>query len=210
MALKKFDRERKKFELINPASRIPDNHICFVVKEIVETIDFSDANEKFLHTPGEPAYDREVLTLLVLMGAVDKVFSARDLEYQSRFNFAYIYLTANSTPNYRTIQRFKNEHPELLREAFVKSREIGRELGIVRLARLGQDGTTVKADASKDSRFDEADLLIARELVEKGFHVEEEENILYDEKSDRTFTKKEYEQLRKEISKISNEKKEKI
>ncbi|GAA5818562.1 MAG: transposase [Methanobrevibacter sp. CfCl-M3] len=75
MALRKFDRERENFELINPAERIPDDHICFLVKEIVERIDFTESNEKFLHTAGEPAYDRELLTLLVLMGAVDGRFS---------------------------------------------------------------------------------------------------------------------------------------
>jgi transposase len=201
MALKKFDRERKNFELINPALRIPDDHICFVVKEIVESIDFTQANEKFLHTPGEPTYDRELMTLLVLMGAIDGKFSARDLEYQAKFNFVYIYLTANSTPNYRTIQRFKNDNPELLREAFVRTREIGRKLGIIHLKNLAQDGTTVKAKASKNSRFEEIDLLIAKELIEKGIHVEEEEDRLYEGKSGRTFTKKEFTQLKKEIRK---------
>jgi hypothetical protein len=41
MALMKFDRSRWNFEFINPAERIHDDYICFIVKEIVESIDFA-------------------------------------------------------------------------------------------------------------------------------------------------------------------------
>jgi transposase len=194
MALKKFDRGRENFELINPALRIPDDHICFVVKEIVESIDFSKVNASFLHTPGEPAYDREQLAMLVLMGAVDGKFSGREIEEQARFNFAYIYLSGNATPSYKTINRFKKENKEIMRTAFVKTRELGRELGIVKLENLAIDGTTVKANASKKSRYDVIDLLIAKELVEKGISVDEEEDILYDNKSGYRLTKEQMEQ----------------
>jgi transposase len=201
MALKKFDRKREKFDLINPVERIPEDHICFVVKDIVETIDFTEANAKFIHTPGEPAYDRELLTLLVLMGAIDKKFSSRDLENAARFDFVYIYLTANATPDFRTIQRFKNDNKELLREAFVKTREIGRKLGIVKLRNLAIDGTTVKASASKNSRYSKIDLLIAKELVEKGIRVDEKEDILYEKESGNIFTSEQLKQLKKELKK---------
>ena len=201
MALRKFDRRRENFELINPAERIPEDHICFIVKDIVESVDFSKLNEKFLHTPGEPAYDREQLAMLVLMGAVDGNFSGRDIEEQARFNFAYIYLSGNATPTYRTINRFKKENKELMREVFVRTREIGRELGIVKLENLAIDGTTVKANASKNSRYDKIDLLIAKELVNKGITVDIEEDILYDNKSGYTFTPEQFEQLKKELEK---------
>jgi transposase len=201
MVLKKFDRSRKNFELINPALRIPEDHICFIVKEIVESIDFSKINAQFLHTPGEPAYDREQLAMLVLMGAVDSKFSGRDIAEQARFNFAYIYLSGNATPSYKTINRFKKENRELMRTAFVKTREFGRKLGIIKLENLAIDGTTVKANASKNSRYDVIDLLIARELVEKGIIVDEEEDILYDNKSGHKFTKEQMEQLKEALEK---------
>jgi transposase/Pyruvate/2-oxoacid:ferredoxin oxidoreductase delta subunit len=201
MALRKFDRSRQNFELINPAERIPEDHICFLVKDIVESNDFSKLNEKFLHTPGEPAYDREQLAMLVLMGAVDGVFSGRDIEEQARFNFAYIYLSGNATPSYKTINRFKKESKEFMKQVFVRTREMGRELGIVKLENLAIDGTTVKANASKNSRYDIIDLLIAKELVDKGIAVDEEEDILYDKKSGYTFTPEQFEQLKKELKK---------
>jgi transposase len=173
VALKRFDRSREDLEPIDPVVRIPEDHICFIVKEIVESVDFSKINEKYHHTPGEPAYDREQLAMLVLMGAVEGKFSGRDVANEALLNFAYIYLSGNATPDQRTINRFKKENKELMKRAFVRTREIGRELGIIKLENLAIDGTTVKANASKNSRFDKIDLLIAKELVEKGITVDE-------------------------------------
>jgi transposase len=201
MALKKFDRSRQNIELLNPIDRIPKDHVCFIVKEIVESIDFSEINEKYVHTPGEPAYDREQLAMLVLMGALDGKFSGRKIAEMARINLVYIYLSGNATPDQRTINRFKKENKELMRKAFVRTREIGRELGIVTLKNLAIDGTTVKANASKKSRYDKIDLLIAKELVEKGIIVDEEEDRLYGEETGDTLTKEDLNQVKKEIKK---------
>jgi transposase len=150
-------------------------------------------------------------------------FSEREIEEHPRFNFAYIYLSSNATLSHKTINSFKNslllnlllffslchktinsfknENKELMWKIFVRTRKMGRELGIVKLKNLAIDGTTVKANASKNSRYDKMDLLIAKELVEKGISIDEEENILHDKKSEYRFTSEQLKQLKRELEK---------
>ncbi|GAA5818561.1 MAG: Pseudogene of conserved hypothetical protein [Methanobrevibacter sp. CfCl-M3] len=78
---------------------------------------------------------------------------------------------------------------------------MGRELGIVRLKNLAIDGTTIKANASKNKRYKKIDLLMARELVEKGITVDEEEDILYNNESGSAFTEEQLKKLKKELEK---------
>ena len=60
MALKKYDQDQSRLIWFNPKSNIPEGHICFLVDEIVEGLDFSEVNGKYENTPGTPAYNRKL------------------------------------------------------------------------------------------------------------------------------------------------------
>ena len=46
---------------------IPKDHPCYFIKNVVDLIDCSKANQEFRGTPGEFAYPRELLLRLILM-----------------------------------------------------------------------------------------------------------------------------------------------
>lgn len=183
MVLRRYEKGQTKFELNNPLNNIPNDHICFLVEKIVNKLDFSNVNGKYQETAGRPAYNRKMLALLVLMGAIDGIFSSRKLEELSYVNYVYIYLCGNETPDFRTINRFKIECEDLLRDAFVETVKTGIRLNIVKLKHISVDGSPIKANASKNSRFNEKDLIIAEKLIRKGIEVDEEEDLLYDDES---------------------------
>ncbi|MCL2687427.1 MAG: transposase [Methanobrevibacter sp.] len=196
MDFRKYEKGQTKFELRNPLSEIPEDHICFLVEKIVEGLDFSEINGKYQHTPGKLAYNHEMLTLLVLMGAVDGIFSSRKLEELTHVNYVYIYLTGNEKPDFRTISRFKIECENLLKEAFRETVKMGIKLNIVKFKYMSMDGSPIKVNASKNRRYREKDLIVAEKLIEKGIMVDEEEDLLYDDESSLILPKEKMEKVK--------------
>nr|WP_302579141.1 transposase [Methanobrevibacter arboriphilus] len=170
MAFRKYEKGQTKFELRNPLKEIPEDHICFLVEKIVDELDFSEINGKYQHTPGKPAYNREMLTLLVLMGAIDGIFSSRKLEELTHINYVYIYLTGYEKPDFRTISRLKIECEDLQKETFRETVKMGIKLNIVKFKHITIDGSPIKANASKNHRYREKDLIIAEKLIKKRNH----------------------------------------
>jgi transposase len=201
MALRKYEKGQTKFEIRNPLEKIPKDHICFLVEKIVDELDFSQIHGKYQHTPGKPAYNRKMLTLLVLMGAIDGIFSSRKLDELTHINYVYIYLTGNENPDFRTINRFKIECRDILREAFRETVKVGIKSNIVKLKHISGDGSPIKANASKNSRYREKDLIIAEKLIEKGIKVDEEEDLLYDNESSLIIPKEKMEKAKEILDK---------
>jgi len=67
MALRKYDQYQTSFELNNLVSKIPSNHGCFLVDDLVESLDFDKVNSKFEGTVCQPSYNRKVFLKIGLM-----------------------------------------------------------------------------------------------------------------------------------------------
>ena len=63
---------------------IPKDHPCYFIKNVVDLIDCSKANQEFRGTPGEFAYPRELLLRLILMSVFDGGLSSREIERKTR------------------------------------------------------------------------------------------------------------------------------
>ena len=50
---------------------IPEDHPCYFIKNVVDLVDCSKANQEFRGKPGEFAYPRELLLRLILMSVFD-------------------------------------------------------------------------------------------------------------------------------------------
>ena len=127
MALREYDKGQVTIDLWDPLKVLPSDHVVFKVEKIVEKLDFSEANGKYQGTPGNPAYNRKMLLFLVLMGAVDGVFSSRRLAEFTKRDLVYMYVTGCKTPDFRTLANFKKECSSLIKEAFRKTAEFGEK-----------------------------------------------------------------------------------
>ena len=95
---------------------IPENHICFLVDEVIESMDFSEIEEKY-QGPGHPAYHPKMMLKLLVMGAIDGVRSSR-IARMARENVVYMFLAGMLKPDFRTISDFRKNNADLISQVF--------------------------------------------------------------------------------------------
>ena len=126
---------------------IPDDHICFVVEGLVDSLDYSTFDIRYSGA-GHPAYHPRILLKLLIMGVLDRVRSSRRLARNARENIVYLYLSEKLVPDFRTISDFRKDNPELVKEVFKHTVSFAKEEGLLDLSYLATDGSKVKANAS--------------------------------------------------------------
>jgi len=126
---------------------IPEDHICFLVESLVDSMDFQAFDLKYAGA-GHPAYHPRLLLKILVMGVMDRVRSSRRLAKNARENIVYIYLSEKLTPDFRTISDFRKDNPEVVKEAFRHTVELGKQEGLLDLSHLSTDGSKIKANAS--------------------------------------------------------------
>ena len=167
---------------ITSSDMVPKDHICNFVVEIVKEIDVSDVEEKYIGTPGSPAYSRKMLLRLLVQASIDGMWSSRKIAKLARENFIYVYLTGNKKPDFRTICLFRKDNKELIERTFKKVVAVANGLGLLNLGHLSTDGTKIKANASNNHVLSKEDIEWIKEIIEKGIKVDEEEDKLYGDK----------------------------
>ena len=146
---------------------IPEDHPCYFIKNVVDLIDCSKANQEFRGKPGEFAYPRELLLRLILISVFGGVLSSGEIERKTRTDIAYMYLAALEKPSYRTIARFKVDYSDLIDEAFKTTIKIAKENDLIKIHHLSLDGTKIKAKTSINKLTDENQIKIMKEHLKK-------------------------------------------
>ena len=138
--------------LLPPSLRdwLPERHLAYFVSDVVDQLDLSamDAvygNEK----RGQPPYDPQMLTKVLVYAYCVGVFSSRRIERRLVEDIAFRVLAAGNQPNFRTISDFRKIHLETLEGLFEQVLKIALEAGAMKVGRVAVDGTKVKANASK-------------------------------------------------------------
>lgn len=155
---------------------IPEDHPCYFIKNVVDLIDCSKANQEFRGKPGESAYPRELLLRLILMSVFDGGLSSREIERKTRTDIAYMYLAAMEKPSYRTIARFKVDYADLIDEAFKTTIKIAKENDLIKIHYLSLDGTKIKAKTSINKLTDENQIKIMKEHLKKSIELDQQED----------------------------------
>jgi transposase len=139
---------------------IPKDHICYLIENVIEELDFSDFDEK-VQGAGNPSYHPRICLKIIINGVCDRVTPTRKLEKLTYENIIFKYLAENLNPNFHTIALFRKENSELIKQCFLQTITIAKNLNMVNLNKLYLDGIKVKANASKSKTFtkDEIDFL---------------------------------------------------
>lgn len=161
---------------------IPVNHICFLVDDFVESLDFSNF-DMIYEGAGHPAYHPRIIMKILTYGMLCKTRSSRKLAKATIENFVFMYLSEKVSPDFRTINRFRKDFPEFVKNAFKKTVELAVENKLVDLSFLSIDGSTFKAYAGKKRYFDKKaldklDKAIGR-MIEEDIALDELEDELY-------------------------------
>ena len=155
---------------------IPEDHPCYFIKNVVDLIDCSKANQEFRGKPGEFAYPRELLLRLILMSVFDGGLSSREIERKTRTDIAYMYLAAMEKPSYRTIARFKVDYTDLIDEAFKTTIKIAKENDLIKIHHVSLDGTKIKAKTSINKLTDENQIKIMKKHLKKSIELDQKED----------------------------------
>src|SRR5260370_16203809 len=98
---------------------------------------------------GQPPYDPQMMTKVLVYGYCVGVFSSRRIERRLVEDIGFRVLGAGNQPNFRTISDFRKIHLKTLEGLFEQVLKIALEAGAMKVGRVALDGTKVKADASK-------------------------------------------------------------
>jgi transposase len=147
MALRKYSNQGQMWGP-SPDLALPAGHMARAIDEIIERLGLDRCNRKYVHTPGEPAYDVRVMVKILIYAYGRGITSSREIARQCEENIAFQFLTRGDCPDFRTISMFRRKRRHLLRWVFKKTVELARQMGIARLGLVALDSVKLIANAS--------------------------------------------------------------
>lgn len=166
---------------------IDKNHICYLIENFIHSLDYSDFDRE-VEGSGNPSYHPRILLKILIYGVFERITSSRRLERATHENIVFRYLTESLHPDFRTIARFRKENAKLLKQCFLQTVELGKELDMINFNKLYLDGTKIKANASKSKTFSKEEVDFLSDYfdneIEKGEEIDKNEDEKYGKDSD--------------------------
>src|ERR1017187_2693355 len=148
--------------LLPPSLRdwLPEKHLAYFVGDVVDNLDLTAMDAVYgTEKRGQPPYDPQMMTKILVYGYCVGVFSSRRIERHLVEDIAFRVLAAGNQPNFRTISDFRKIHVNTLQGLFEQVLRIALEAGAMKVGRVALDGTKVKANASKHKAMSYAYML---------------------------------------------------
>jgi transposase len=164
---KPIDREQMTWAAIDVDQLVPPDHFVRALWALVGKMDLSLfwANSKAVEgMAGCSPYDSRLLICLWVLAYSEGVSSAHEVERRCEYHPAYRWLTGLGTISHRTMSGFRVEYQAALDDLFTQVLALLQNEGLIQLEQVTQDGTKVKAAASRSSLHRQATL--ARHLEE--------------------------------------------
>ena len=129
---------------------LPADHLCYFISDIVDELDLSAITSVYeRESRGGPPYHPVMMVKVLVYGYCVGVCSSRRIARRLHEDIAFRVLSANNTPDFRTISDFRKDHLSELSELFFQVLAVCREAGLVKLGHVSVDGTKMRANASK-------------------------------------------------------------
>jgi transposase len=121
---------------------------AFFINDFVEGLDLTPFESRYA-VAGERAYPPRLLLKLWLFGAIEGVYSGREISRRIRWDLRFRYLAGGLSPDFRTINRFRISHREDFALVFRETVHTARAAGLGQLGRVAIDGTKIRANTSR-------------------------------------------------------------
>jgi transposase len=129
---------------------LPEDHLAYFISDAVEAMDLEAFHARYEGDGRRrQPFDPRMMVKVLIYGYASGVFSSRKIARKLTEDVAFRVLSANNFPAHRTIREFRQLHLQELSGLFVQVVKLAREAGLIKLGRLGVDGTKIKANASK-------------------------------------------------------------
>lgn len=161
---------------------LPEDHLVWLVIEIVETLDVSafEASRR-RGGVGAPGYDPRMLLTLLVYAYCRGVRSSRQVEQLCHTDIAFKVACGGEVPDHATIARFRAISEEAFAGLFTQVLLIAARAGLARFGTIAIDGTKIPANASLDANrgrdwFEQHAHQIAAEVVDQAQRVDAAED----------------------------------
>ena len=127
---------------------VDEYHPARILSVIVDTLDLSSLYSKYSWEGGETYHPKSMLKIL-FYGYSQGTRSSRKISQACRENFVFMYLASGIRPDFRTINLFRKNHFDILKEVFMQIVKLCYQLEMVSFGTISLDGTKIRANASK-------------------------------------------------------------
>lgn len=133
----------------NLLERIPDNHPVLIVNQVVEELNLEKLFSSY-HKRGASAYHPRMLLKVLFYAYLCNIYSCRKIAKALQENIYFMWLSGNSTPDFRTINRFRGEGlKEDIKGLFTQIVLLLQEAGYVSLDVQYIDGTKIESASNR-------------------------------------------------------------
>ena len=150
---------------------LPEDHLAYFISDAVDALDLEAFHARYEGDGRRRRpFDPRMMVKVLIYGYASGVFSLRKMARKLQEDVAFRMLCANNYPAHRTIREFRQLHLQEFSALFVQVVRLAREAGLVKLGRVGIDGTKIKANASKHkamsyARMQEEEVRLKREIT---------------------------------------------
>src|ERR1039458_7889231 len=160
--------------LLLPASLtdwLPEDHLAYFISDSVDALGLDSFYARYEGDGRRrQPFDPRMMVKVLVYGYASGVFCSRKIARKLQEDVAFRVLGANNFPAHRTIREFRQLHLAELSALFVAVVKLAREAGLIKLGRLGVDGSKIKANASKHkamsyARMKDEEVRLEREIA---------------------------------------------
>lgn len=142
---------RNQAQLFSPTldAAIPQDHPVRLFDEILAQLDWRPWQARYPHAVGRPPIPPKVTASVILYGLSAGVRSSRRLEEACIVRNDFIWLAEGRQIDHSTICGFRTMFAKELKDTFRQVGRLAMTLGLMRLNRIGLDGTRQRANSSR-------------------------------------------------------------
>lgn len=134
---------------INIFDKISENHPVRLVDNVINSLDVSNILKKY-KGGGTSAYHPRMMLKVLFYSYLSNTYSCRKIAKALTENIHFMFISGNSTPDFRTINDFRGKIlKESIKELFAEVVKILVEMGYVSLDIQYIDGTKIEAKSNK-------------------------------------------------------------
>jgi transposase len=128
---------------------IPKKHLVRRVHKAIEKMDLKPLMRQY-KGGGTSSYHPKMMLKVLVYAYTQRIYSSRRIAKALRENIHFMWISGNSRPDFRTINRFRGEVLRaVMEEIFASVLELLIEEGYVKLEHYFLDGTKIEANAGK-------------------------------------------------------------
>ena len=129
-----------------PHDEVAAERLVLTIDRFVERLDLRPLHGRYSEA-GTGYYDPGMLLKVWFFAYCDRSWHCREVAQRVRYDVRYRYFVGRHRPDFRTLNRFRKDHLDLLGEYFAALVEQCEKLGLIDSSVVALDGTKLRANA---------------------------------------------------------------